>query len=129
MAVPGARYRRGGMYAADMAVYGRALSEENTNGETLKTLKRNLLIALRQELSPRQLQCIRLYYGEGYNMTEIGERLGVNKSTVSRTIRRAEERLRRCLRFGAANLLDQVGVKTPYHSVRNLAKREGYENC
>ena len=108
----GTRYRRGGLYAADMTVYARALSEENTNGETLQRLKRNLL-----------------YYVEGLNMKQIGERTGVDKSTVSRTIRRGEEQLRRCLRFGAANLLDQAGVKTPYHSVRNLAKREGYENC
>ena len=36
----GVRYRRGGMYAADMAVYARGLSEENTNAATLNTLKR-----------------------------------------------------------------------------------------
>jgi len=125
----GTRYRRGGLYAADMTVYARALSEENTNGETLQRLKRNLLIAMRQELSERQREYIQLYYVEGLNMKQIGERTGVDKSTVSRTIRRGEEQLRRCLRFGAANLLDQAGVKTPYHSVRNLAKREGYENC
>ena len=46
-----------------------------------------------------------LYYGEGLNMNEIGEREGVDKSTVSRTIRRGEERLRRCLRYGAKRLL------------------------
>ena len=34
-------------------------------------------------------------------MTEISRRLGVHPSTVSRTIRRGEERLRRCLRYGA----------------------------
>lgn len=125
----GARYRRGGMYAADMAVYGRSLSEENTNEKTVKTLRRNLIIAMRQELTPQQVQCIRLYYVEGYNMTEISRKLGLHKSTVSRIIRSGESTLRRCLRFGAANLLDQAGIKAPYHSVRNLAKREGYENC
>ena len=46
-----------------------------------------------------------LYYAQGLTMPEIGRRLGVNKSTVSRTIRRGEARLRRCLRYGAARLL------------------------
>lgn len=125
----GVRYTRGGLYAADMAVYSRALSEENTNGETVRTLKRNLMIALRQEVSPRQAEFLRLYYAEGLNMRQIGEQMGVDRSTVSRTLKRGESNLRRCLRFGAANLLDAAGVETPYRAVRQLAKREGYENC
>ena len=125
----GVRYPRGGLYAADMAVYSRALSEENTNGETVRTLKRNLMIALRQEVSPRQAEFLRLYYAEGLNMRQIGEQMGVDRSTVSRTLKRGESNLRRCLRFGAANLLDAAGVETPYRAVRQLAKREGYENC
>lgn len=124
----GTRYRRGGMYAADMAVYARLLSEENTNGEELKELRGRLAMALRQEVTPRQRICLRLYYGEGLNMTEIGSHLGVDKSTVSRTIKRGEARLRRCLRFGAANLLDRAGVVTPYGAVKKYAKREGFEN-
>lgn len=116
------------MYAADMAVYARGLSEENTNAATLNTLKRNLTMALRQEVTQRQLECIRLYYAEGLNMGQIGRRLGVDRSTVSRNLKRGESNLRRCLRFGAAELLDTTGVKTPYRAVRQRAKREGYEN-
>lgn len=123
-----ARYRRGGMYSADMAEYAKALSEENTNSDTITELKRKLMIALRQEVTDKQRRYLTLYYGQGLNMREISELEGVDKSTVSRTIRRGECNLRRCLRFGAANLLDQVGVSPRYHSVRNLAKREGYEN-
>ena len=37
-------------------------------------------------------------------MREIGEKLGVDKSTVSRNIKRGERRLRRCLRSGAESL-------------------------
>lgn len=124
----GVRYRRGGRYAADMAVYARGLSEENTNAATLNTLKRNLTMALRQEVTPRQLECIRLYYAEGLNMGQIGQRLGVDKSTVSRNLKRGEANLRRCLRFGAAELLDTAGVRAPHRAVRQRAKREGYEN-
>ncbi len=124
----GARYKRGGLYAADMAVYARALSEENTNEESLRRLKFNLMMALRQELTPKQLEYIRLYYAERLNTVEISQRRGVCRSTVSRTIHRGEATLRRCLRYGAANLLEEVGVKAPNGKVAQLAKREGYEN-
>lgn len=124
----GVRYRRGGRYAADMAAYARGLSEENSNTDTLNTLKRNLTMALRQEVTARQLECIRLYYAERLTMKEIGRRLGVDRSTVSRNLRRGEANLRRCLRFGAAELLDAAGVKAPHRAVRQRAKREGYEN-
>ena len=42
-----------------------------------------------------------LYYAEGKNMREIGDMMGIDKSTVSRTIKRGERRLQRCLRYGA----------------------------
>ncbi len=125
----GARYARGGRYAADMAVYSRALQEENTNDETIRGLKRNLTLALRQDITPRQREVMFLYYGQRLNTREIGEILGVDRSTVSRTLKRGEATLRRCLRYGAAELLDAAGVRTPYRAVRQRAKREGYENC
>ncbi len=99
------RYRRGGRYAADMAQYARMLSEENTNTGELSRVKRALYQALHEDVTDKQRQYLLLYYAEGLNMGEIGARLGVDKSTVSRTIKRGEERLRRCLRYGAKRFL------------------------
>ena len=93
------RYRRGGAYAADMAVYARTMAEDN--GEQRSRLRRNLIRALQEDVTPHQRQALLLYYAEGQNMREIGEKLGVDKSTVSRTIKRGEKRLQRCLRYGA----------------------------
>lgn len=101
----GTRYRRGGLYAADMARYARMISEENTNAEELYRSKVALWRALHEDVTQRQRQYLLLYYGEGLNMSEIGDRLGVDKSTVSRTIKRGEARLRRCLRYGAKRFL------------------------
>ena len=101
----GTRYRRGGLYAADMAVYSRAMSEENTNSEDIARLKRNLIRALQSDVTPRQRQMLLLYYGKGLNMREIGAMLGVDKSTVSRTVKRGERRLKRCLRYTSDILL------------------------
>ena len=92
------RYRRGRGFAADMAVYNRQMAPDND--QELSLLKRNLIRA------PRQRETMLLYYGQGLNMREIGLKLGVDKSTVSRTIKRGERRLQRCLRYGAKGLLE-----------------------
>ena len=95
------------MYAADMAVYARQMSADNS--KEISRLKRNLIRALQEDVTPRQRQTLLLYYSDGLNMREIGERLGVDKSTVSRTIKRGERRLRRCLRCGAEAYLKSMG--------------------
>ncbi len=107
----GTRYRRGGLFAADMALYARALSEENTNTEELSRVKLALFRALNEDITEKQRRYLLLYYGEGKNMVEIGQEFGVDKSTVSRTIKRGEARLRRCLRYGAKRfLLDEASA-------------------
>ena len=100
------RYRRGGAYAADMAVYARAMAANNS--AQLSRVKRNLVRALREDVTPRQREVLLLYYAEQLNTRQIGEKLGVDKSTVARTIKRGERRLQRCLRYGAAHLLDEL---------------------
>lgn len=97
--MPNIRYRRGRPYAADMAVYAQQISEDNSR--EISRLKRNLIRALQEDVTPRQRQTLLMYYAQGLNMREIGEELGVDKSTISRTIKRGERRLQRCLRYGA----------------------------
>lgn len=54
----------------------------------------NACQAATDELTQRQRQLLALYYREGKSMLEIGEELGIDRSTVSRTIQRGEHRLR-----------------------------------
>ena len=84
------RYRRGGAYAADMAVYARAMAADNS--AQLSRVKRNLVRALREDVTPRQREVLLLYYAEQLNTRQIGEKLGVDKGTVARTIKRGEAR-------------------------------------
>ena len=109
--MPGTRYRRGRLYAADMAVYARLMAEDN--GEQIETLKANLARALREEVTARQRQVLFLYYEQGLTMKEIAALLGIDRSTVSRTMKRGETRLRRCLRYGGAALLRRDAVLSP----------------
>ncbi len=97
--MPNTRYRRGKLHAADMAMYTQQIAADNTR--ELSRLKRNLIRCLREDVTPKQRQMMLLYYAEGKNMREIGQAMGVDKSTVSRTIKRGERRLQRCLRYGA----------------------------
>ena len=52
-----------------------------------------------QELTPTQRETLLAYYIEELNIVQIAQRRGVHKSTVSRTLKRAEENLRRFLRY------------------------------
>ena len=81
---------RSSEWLGDMTVWLR--DNANTNSELLTRLRQNLRRA-------RQQQVLTLYYDQGMNMTQIAQTLGVNCSTVSRTIRRAKQRLYRCLRY------------------------------
>ena len=92
---------------ADLAVYTRFMAEDNS--AQISRLKRNLIRCLKEDVTARQRQALLMYYAEGLNMREIGERLGVDKSTVSRTIKRGEKRLQRCLRYGAEAYLRSMG--------------------
>lgn len=91
---------------ADLAMYTRMMEEDNR--EQMGRLKRNLVHALRQDITPKQREYMTLYYLHGRTVEEIARQKGVNKSTVSRTMKRGRQRLYRCLRYGASNLLEQA---------------------
>ena len=54
---------------------------------------------MEQELTPLQRETVLAYYFQGLNICQIALERGVNKSTVCRTLHRAEKRLRRSLRY------------------------------
>lgn len=61
----------------------------------LKRVKRVIM----EELTDCQKQIVIAYYFQQQNIPQIARERGVNKSTVSRTLHRAEARIRRCLRY------------------------------
>ena len=52
-----------------------------------------------EELTELQRETLTAYYFHRQTIPQIARERGVNKSTVSRTLRRAEEKLRRYLRY------------------------------
>ena len=79
---------RSSEWAGDMTVWLR--ENANDNQEQIERLLRNLRKARIQELTPREQDML---------VTEIARTLGLNRSTVSRTLKRAQDRLRRCLQY------------------------------
>ena len=69
------------------------------NGFRRHRLLRNLPRAVAAELTPRQREMLELYIYKEMSVTDIAAALGVNKSTVSRCLRRARQRLYSRLRF------------------------------
>lgn len=54
---------------------------------------------MREELTELQRQTLSDYYFGGMTIPQIARDRGVHKSTVSRTLHRAEEKLRRYLKY------------------------------
>ncbi len=54
---------------------------------------------IREELTPLQRQTLIAYYFQEQTLTQIADDRGVSKSTVCRTLHRAESKLRRFLKY------------------------------
>lgn len=54
---------------------------------------------IREELTPLQRETVLFFYFHHMTIAQIAAHRGVHKSTVLRTLRRAEDKLRRYLKF------------------------------
>ena len=64
-----------------------------------KLQRQRLHRVIREELTEKQRQTLLAYYFQELTITQIARQQGVNKSTVCRTLHRAEEKLRRYLKY------------------------------
>lgn len=88
---------RSSEWIGDMTAWLRENSPDNS--EQRERLLRNLRKALKEELTPRQQQMVEMYYFQRKNIPIIADELGVNRSTVCRTLSRGRNNLRRCLKY------------------------------
>ena len=79
-----------------------------TESSDAESMAHKVAEAVATELTPRQRELVRLYYINQMTMYEIASMRGVSVSTVSRTLKRARERLRKFLRYGGRMLLDRI---------------------
>ena len=88
---------RAGEFRGDMSAWLRQNAPDNA--DDIRRLHRALRAAREQELTPRQREMLHMHFELEMSMTQIADALGVDKSTVSRTIARAKGRLYRVLRY------------------------------
>ena len=73
--------------------------QSGDNQERIRRLLSNLPLAVQQELTPRQREILQMRFTGGMSITGIAKELGLNKSTVSRSLTRSVERLYRSLLY------------------------------
>lgn len=62
-------------------------------------MRKRVANVIANELTEHQRRTVLGYYIEGKSVPQLAEEYGVNKSTVYRTLRRGEARMRRLLRY------------------------------
>jgi RNA polymerase sigma factor (sigma-70 family) len=85
-----------GQRREEYGIYKRRLGA--TNRRQMALMKSELRRCLKEKLTPRQRQVIIMYYYENMTMETIAHELGVNVSTVCRTIHRGRGRIERHIR-------------------------------
>jgi len=81
----------------DFAAWKWAGGEDND--EQLSRLLRNLQRVRELELTSKQEEMIHLYYDLGMSIPQIAIAKGLHKSSVSRTLARGRERIKRYLQY------------------------------
>ena len=86
-------------WCGDIAVWAHDNSRDSDNHDEIQRLLRNLRRARHQELTPRQQEILLMHYEQNLRPAEIARRLGLNRSSVGRTLHRAQARLYRYLQY------------------------------
>ena len=76
-----------------------ARENRDDNRLQIERLLRNLHMAVEQDLTDRQRQILRMRYSQSMTVSSIARELGINKSTVSRTLSNSTMKLYRSLRY------------------------------
>ena len=68
--------------------------ENKSSGNNMEKSFQQVMEYAKKRLSPRQFECLRLYYQEDMNLEEIGRTLNVTKQAVSLSIKKGIELIR-----------------------------------
>lgn len=74
--------------------------DHGTNNRQLEIMKNELKKAIYSELTDRQRMMVTEFYFDGLSVTAIANKYNISKSTVSRHLSRARERLKGALKYG-----------------------------
>ena len=86
-------------FCADKAISALIGDAESSNSEKHRLMLKILRKVIAEELTERQREMITLYYFDKANIPQIAEMLGVNRSTVSRTISRGRRNIMEKMKY------------------------------
>ncbi len=77
----------------------RAILESDSEGDSVRKLKKLLLNVINNELTPRQKEIIMLYYFKDIDIVTIAKQLQITPQAVSAVMSRARIRMYRILQY------------------------------
>ena len=86
-------------FCADKEIAALIGDTESDNSEKHRLMLKILRKVISEELTERQREVITLYYFNRANIPQIAEMLGVNRSTVSRTISRGRRNIMEKMKY------------------------------
>lgn len=86
-------------FCADKSIAALIGEGESGNAEKRRLMLKIMRSVIENELSARQRQTVTLYYFQNMNIPEIAAELGVNRSTVSRTISRGRRNIMEKMKY------------------------------
>lgn len=86
-------------FCADKSIAALIGEGESGNAEKRRFMLKIMRSVIENELSARQRQTVTLYYFQNMNIPEIAAELGVNRSTVSRTISRGRRNIMEKMKY------------------------------
>ena len=104
---PKPNYRRGEDYAKKIGDLVQAILDPEREF-LMGRAKRAIIKVMREDITPREAQCLDLYYAQGYNYRQISGQLHINVSTISQNIQRGEQKINRILSLARSILGQEV---------------------
>lgn len=86
-------------FCADKEIAALIGDTKSDNSEKHRLMLKILRKVISEELTERQREMITLYYFDRANIPQIAEMLGVNRSTVSRTISRGRRNIMEKMKY------------------------------
>lgn len=77
----------------------RAILESESDGDSVRKLKKLLLKVINNELTPRQKEIIVLYYFKRVDIVTIARQLGITPQAVSAVMSRARIRMYKVMKY------------------------------
>ena len=96
--------------------------EEERGRQTTCRLAQALDVIIQEELTPPQRQVLERYWFEGEKLAQIARELGQNRSSVSRTLRRAQKHIYGSLKYAVLALRGEAQEQEFSLAVSQVAK-------